>query len=168
MGRRRVAAVTGTDVTGAGVTGADAIAATALAGVGNVFYFVEEFDAAVAWYSERLGIQPVERAAQLAAFDVGGTRLTVHRADEFDAPGPAGVAAYWTVADVDAFVADWTAHGAVAHRGPKTVFTGERLCQLIDPFGNLFCVRQVMPAHPVAATPADTAAETQTHTDARP
>ncbi|MGY2899390.1 putative glyoxalase superfamily protein PhnB [Curtobacterium sp. PvP017] len=43
--------------------------------------------------------------------------------------------------DVDAVVEDWVANGAVAHRGPKTVFTGERLCQLLDPFGNLFAVR---------------------------
>ena len=43
---------------------------------------------------------------------------------------------------IDAVVAEWTRHGAVAHRGPKTVFTHERLCQLLDPFGNLFGVRQ--------------------------
>lgn len=36
---------------------------------------------------------------------------------------------------------EWVANGAIAHRGPKTVFTGERLCQLLDPFGNLFSVR---------------------------
>jgi hypothetical protein len=33
-------------------------------------------------------------------------------------------------------------HGARAHRGPKTIMTGERLCQLLDPFGNLFGIRQ--------------------------
>jgi hypothetical protein len=32
--------------------------------------------------------------------------------------------------------------GASAHRGPKTIMTGERLGQLLDPFGNLFGVRQ--------------------------
>lgn len=47
-----------------------------------------------------------------------------------------------TVPDVDATVAEWVSHGAVAHRGPKTIMTGERLCQLLDPFGNLFGVRQ--------------------------
>jgi hypothetical protein len=34
------------------------------------------------------------------------------------------------------------ARGAIAHRGPKTIFTGERLCQLRDPFGNLIGIRQ--------------------------
>jgi predicted enzyme related to lactoylglutathione lyase len=37
-----------------------------------------------------------------------------------------------------ATVAQWSAHGASAHRGPKTIMTGERLCQMLDPFGNLF------------------------------
>lgn len=113
-----------------------------LHGVGNVFYFVDDLDAAVAWYSARLGVEPTIRGGALVAFDVGGTRLTLHRRDELNSPGPAGTSPYWTVADVDAFVDDWTRNGATAHRGPKTVFTGERLCQLLDPFGNLFSVRQ--------------------------
>jgi predicted enzyme related to lactoylglutathione lyase len=38
--------------------------------------------------------------------------------------------------------AKWSEHGATAHRGPKTIMTGERLCQMLDPFGNLFGLRQ--------------------------
>jgi len=117
------------------------------AGVGNVFYFVDDLGAAVEWYSERLQRQPVVRGGALAAFDIDGTRLTLHEKDEFNSPGPSGTSPYWTVADVDAFVEEWTAHGAVAHRGPKTVFTKERLCQLLDPFGNLFSVRQEVADH---------------------
>ena len=113
-------------------------------GVGNVFYFVNDLDAAIEWYSKRFQRQPVVRGGALAAFDLDGTRLTLHEKDEFNSPGPSGTSPYWTVADVDAFVEGWTAHGATAHRGPKTVFTGERLCQLLDPFGNLFSVRQAV------------------------
>lgn len=111
-------------------------------GIGNVFYFVDDLEAAVEWYSARLQREPVVRGGALVAFDLDGTRLTLHQQDEFNSPGPAGTSPYWTVSDVDAFVEDWTANGASAHRGPKTVFTGERLCQLLDPFGNLFSVRQ--------------------------
>ncbi|PPF53191.1 MULTISPECIES: VOC family protein [unclassified Rathayibacter] len=118
---------------------------TEFAGVGNVFYFVDDLDAAVAWYSARLGREPVVRGGALVAYDLDGTRLTLHERDELNRPGPDGTSPYWTVPDVDAVVADWTANGAVAHRGPKTVFTGERLCQLLDPFGNLFSVRQAVP-----------------------
>jgi len=110
--------------------------------VGNVFYFVDDLATAAEWYAERLSAVPVVTGTSLVAFDVAGVRLTVHVADDFNSPGPAGTSPYWTVDDVDAVVADWTRNGAVAHRGPKTVFTGERLCQLLDPFGNLFSIRQ--------------------------
>jgi predicted enzyme related to lactoylglutathione lyase len=109
---------------------------------GNVFYFVADLAAATAWYSARLGLEPVTRATQLAMFQLPGARLTLHAADQLNQPGPSGTVPYWTVADVDATVAAWTEHGASAHRGPKTIMTGERLCQLLDPFGNLFGVRQ--------------------------
>ena len=110
--------------------------------VGNVFYFVEDLDAAVEWYAARLGSQPTIRGGALVAFDLGGSRLTLHQVDELNTAGPSGTVPYWTVPDVDAVVAEWTANGAKAHRGPKSVFTGERLCQLEDPFGNLFAVRE--------------------------
>ncbi|MCW2522141.1 MAG: hypothetical protein JWO63_476 [Frankiales bacterium] len=114
-----------------------------LGAVTNVFYFVDDLDAATQWYGALLGAEPVERQPQLATFSIGSTRLTLHRGDEFNRPAElAGTVAYWGVDDVDAVVADCVAAGAVAHRGPKTIFTGERLCQLLDPFGNLFGVRQ--------------------------
>ena len=115
---------------------------TELSAPGNVFYFVADLAAAAAWYSARLGAEPVTRAAQLVMFDLPGARLTVHEADEFNQPGPSGTVPYWTVTDVDATVAQWSEHGASAHRGPKTIMTGERLCQVLDPFGNLFGLRQ--------------------------
>ncbi|GAA1848297.1 VOC family protein [Microlunatus capsulatus] len=112
----------------------------------DVFCFVDDLDAAVAWYTERLGTAPVLTAPQLARFDLGGSRLTVHRTDEFNAGGPAGCVAYWDVEDVDRVTAEWVAGGATAHRGPKTIMTGERLCQLLDPFGNLIGIRQAAAA----------------------
>jgi predicted enzyme related to lactoylglutathione lyase len=115
---------------------------TVLGTPGNVFYFVSDLAAATAWYTARLGVEPVRRAAQLVMFDLPGSRLTLHEADSLNQPGPAGTVPYWTVSDVDATVAQWSEHGATPHRGPKTIMTGERLCQLLDPFGNLFGLRQ--------------------------
>ncbi len=117
-------------------------AVTALSAPGNIFYFVADLAAATDWYSARLGLEPGTRASQLAMFDLPGARLTLHETDALNQPGPSGTVPYWTVPDVDAVVAEWTRHGASAHRGPKTIMTGERLCQLLDPFGNLFGVRQ--------------------------
>ncbi|MBY4130261.1 VOC family protein [Rhodococcus fascians] len=115
----------------------------ALTGVGNVFYFSDDLAAAVDWYRTLLGTEPVDVHEQLAAFDVSGTRLTVHVTDTYNRPaGTAGAVSYWDVADVDAVVADCVDRGGVVHRGPKSVFTGERLCQVLDPFGNLIGFRQ--------------------------
>ena len=113
-----------------------------LRSVDDVFYFVPDLASATDWYTARLGTPPMLRERQLVRFDLGGARLTIHSIDEFDSDGPGGCVAYWNVEDVDAVTADWVQHGAVAHRGPKTIMTGERLCQLLDPFGNLIGVRQ--------------------------
>jgi predicted enzyme related to lactoylglutathione lyase len=108
----------------------------------NVFYFVSDLNAGIAWYGELLG-PPVEVREQLAMFPVGDARLTVHVTDEFNtSAGLQGPVAYWDVDDVDQIVTDLVARGGTAHRGPKTIFTGERLCQLLDPFGNLIGFRQ--------------------------
>jgi predicted enzyme related to lactoylglutathione lyase len=108
----------------------------------NVFYFVADLPRATAWYTARLGLEPAVVRSQLLMFEVAGMRLTVHVVDEFNQGGPSGPVAYWDVEDVDRVVAEWSEHGAVAHRGPKTIFTGERLCQVLDPFGNLIGLRQ--------------------------
>jgi predicted enzyme related to lactoylglutathione lyase len=111
--------------------------------VTNVFYFVEDLPAARSWYGELLGSEPIEVQPQLVTYLVDGMRLTLHLGDEFNTPADGqGTVAYWGVGDVDAVVAWCVERGAVAHRGPKTIFTGERLCQLLDPFGNLLGIRQ--------------------------
>jgi predicted enzyme related to lactoylglutathione lyase len=114
-----------------------------LGAVTNVFYFVDDLQAAREWYSWLLAVEPAEVQPQLVTFLVGGTRLTLHLGDDFNQPaGLHGTVAYWGVADVDDVAAQCVARGAVAHRGPKTIFSGERLCQLQDPFGNLLGIRQ--------------------------
>jgi predicted enzyme related to lactoylglutathione lyase len=114
-----------------------------LTAVTNVFYFVDDLAAARRWYGELLGLEPLEVQPQLVTYLVDGIRLTLHSGDDFNAPaGVKGTVAYWGVDDVDEVVSWCQAHGASAHRGPKTIFTGERLCQLRDPFGNLLGIRQ--------------------------
>jgi predicted enzyme related to lactoylglutathione lyase len=117
-----------------------------LGAVTNVFYFVDNLQAAQEWYGWLLADEPAEVQPQLVTFLIGGTRLVLHRGDDFNQPaGLLGTVAYWGVDDVDNVVAQCVARGAVAHRGPKTIFTGERLCQLQDPFGNLLGLRQAPP-----------------------
>ncbi len=112
--------------------------------VGNVFFFVPDLDAAVGWYEALLGLPAKRAMPQLAVWQLGALRLTLHAEDDYDARGtPAtGTVPYFDVADVDAATALCVARGGVAHRGPKTVFSGERLVQILDPFGNLLGLRQ--------------------------
>lgn len=111
--------------------------------VGNVFLFVTDLDAACEWYETLLGAPPERPMVQLAVWELGTVRLTLHAEDEFNNSGPsgAGTVAYFDVADVDAAAEVCRAHGGVVHRGPKTVFSGERLVQILDPFGNLIGLR---------------------------
>jgi predicted enzyme related to lactoylglutathione lyase len=109
----------------------------------NVFYFVADLQSGIAWYQALLGSDPVVVQPQLAMFQVGSARLTVHINDDYnESAGVAGPVAYWDVDDVDAVVAECLDRGGVAHRGPKTIFSGERLCQVLDPSGNLIGFRQ--------------------------
>jgi predicted enzyme related to lactoylglutathione lyase len=109
----------------------------------NVFYFAADLPSGIAWYRELLGSDPVDVRPQLAMFQVGSARLTVHvNDDDNESGGVAGSVAYWDVDDVDAVVAGCVNRGGSAHRGPKTIFSGERLGQVLDPFGNLIGFRQ--------------------------
>lgn len=112
--------------------------------VGNVFLFVADLDAAAAWYGELLGVAGDRAMPQLHVWDLGAVRLTLHAEDEYNTSGPsgAGTVAYFDVADADAAAARCAELGGQVHRGPKTVFSGERLVQVLDPFGNLLGLRQ--------------------------
>ena len=79
-------------------------------------------------YSARLGVEPVTRAPQLVMFDLPGARLTLHEADGFNQPGPAGTVPYWTVSDVDATVAQWSERtpGTEDDHGQRAALPGTR------------------------------------------
>ena len=65
--------------------------------------------------------------------------------------GRAGLSApgnvFYFVADLAAATSWYSSRLGVepvtrAHRGPKTIMTGERLCQMLDRFDNLFGLRR--------------------------
>lgn len=115
-----------------------------LGAVGNVFLFVPDLDEATQWYTRLLGREPERPMGQLVRWQFGATTLSLHSGDEYNSPGAAatGTMAYFDVPDVDVALAWCQECGGAGHRGPKTVFSGERLLQVLDPFDNLLGLRQ--------------------------
>ncbi len=102
--------------------------------IGNVFYRVEDMDAAVRFYTEVLGFGlKLRDGDHWAAFDVGGATLAV----EGGAPGgPGGATVSLRVDDLAAVVADLRSKGASV--GDHETGPHERRAKLTDPAGNQF------------------------------
>ena len=122
-----------------------------LGAVSNVFYFVADLAGASAWYRQLLGAEPHRTTMpQLVEFDVGGVSSPCTPATSSTLVGPAsepsptGRRPAWTVQWQSA----WPEEGPCT-AAPKTVFSGDRLCQVLDPFGSLLGLRQ-----PAAEAPA--------------
>ena len=47
--------------------------------VHSVFFFVTDLDRSKAFYHKLLDIEPVEQGPSMAAFDIGGVQLLIHR-----------------------------------------------------------------------------------------
>lgn len=112
--------------------------------VGNVFLFTPRLDEAYAWYTALFG-KPGERAMpQLAVWELGSVRFTLHAEDELNHAGAdlGGTVPYFDVENADEAADFCVNRGGRVHRGPKTVFSGERLVQVEDPFGGLIGLRQ--------------------------
>ena len=85
----------------------------------------------------------MEVRPQLAMFAVGNAQLTVHVTDDYNTTaGVAGPVALWVWTM-------WIASSLLASNAgvwrtadQKTIFSGERLAQVLDPFGNLIGFRQ--------------------------
>lgn len=105
--------------------------------IGNVFYRVTDFDAAVEFYSQALGLRLKFRDGdRWAAFDVAGVTLAVEPAS---AGAPAGAGSGATVSlrvsGLDDFVVGLRARGATV--GDVRTGPHERLAEVTDPSGNV-------------------------------
>jgi predicted enzyme related to lactoylglutathione lyase len=125
-----------------------------LRGVATVNYWATDVEAAKAWYSELLGIEPYferpgggEPAAYLE-FRIGDYQHELGLIDARyrapgDADGPGGVITYWAVDDVQAAFDRLIELGATPHlpvtpRGNEGFITAS----VVDPFGNVLGVMQ--------------------------
>jgi len=120
-----------------------------LRGLTTVNFFADDLAAAVAWYTELLGIEPyfmreVEGKPAYVEFRVGDYQHELGIVDGRFAHGrsaeAAGALTYWHVDDVRAAFARLVSMGATAHeelveRGPGFV-----TASVVDPFGNILGV----------------------------
>lgn len=118
---------------------------TALRGVATVSYFAEDLEAAKAWYTELLGIEPY--------FEVPGGYIEFRIGDHLqelgivqggyakhDLSAPAGAILYWHVDDLDATVERLLAMGAKEHEPRTERGEGFVTASVVDPFGNVLGV----------------------------
>lgn len=108
--------------------------------IGNVFYVVEDMDAAVAFYGDRLGLPLKFRDGdRWATFDVGGATLALASPEEAGGAAPgSGAVVSLRVADAEAWTRAASERGVEA--GPIETGPHERRVRLTDPDGNRIVV----------------------------
>jgi predicted enzyme related to lactoylglutathione lyase len=108
-------------------------------GVVEVMYFVPDRKVAANWYSQLLDL-PITYLDEPEHYFIctGAQDIWFSLADSKVPNGAAGHVAYWRVQDSNAARARSDEMGAQLHRGPLDRGDGEFMCQMKDPFGNLF------------------------------
>jgi predicted enzyme related to lactoylglutathione lyase len=124
-----------------------------LRGLTTVSYWAADMDAAKAWYSELLGVEPYferpgggEPAGYLEyrigdyQHELGLIDAKYRPAD--DATEPGGVIVYWAVDDVQAALDRLLELGATLHQPVIPRGEGFNTASVVDPFGNLLGVME--------------------------
>src|SRR4051794_33378218 len=115
-----------------------------LRGMATVSYFADDHEAAKAWYTEFLGVEPYFHRPGYAEFRLGDYQHELGLIDRKYAPAapadPGGGIVYWHVDDLEATVARLHELGAeeyepITERGPGFV-----TASVVDPFGNVLGV----------------------------
>jgi predicted enzyme related to lactoylglutathione lyase len=106
-------------------------------GMRTVIYPAPDLDAAKAWYTKVLGIDPYFSEPYYVGFEVGGFELGLDP-NATPSTGGTGVLPYWGVADAAASYARLLELGATELGGVQDVGGGVRVASVRDPFGNAF------------------------------
>lgn len=101
--------------------------------------FAERPAAVAQWYCAALGLGGTELMPGGAAIVLAGVvELVFHPADEIKNPQGASTVVYWQSDDFSADLTRLIGLGARVHRGPLVVSDTRSICQLVDPWGNVF------------------------------
>jgi len=105
----------------------------------TVLFFVQDIRKSKEWYSQLLGIAPIEEDSKFASFRIENHFLNFHLADNKSPVSSGGCVCYWEVTDLHRAIEKAKSLGAKVYRGPLEVSeTGRTICQIKDPFGNVF------------------------------
>lgn len=118
-----------------------------LRGLSTINLFAEDVPAAVAWYTELLGVEPyfsrdVDGRTAYVEFRIGDYQHELGIVDSRFAPHgtpdqATGPVTYWHVDDVEAAFERLVALGATVHQKPIERGPGFVPASVIDPFGNI-------------------------------
>jgi ribosomal protein S18 acetylase RimI-like enzyme/predicted enzyme related to lactoylglutathione lyase len=109
-----------------------------------VLVHVPDVAAALSWYERALPGAVRRRILEPEPFDyleIGGVMLEMVPADEKVTHAAAGSVVYWNTPDFDASLAHLLDVGATLYRGPGDIESGQRMCQVRDPWGNCIGLR---------------------------
>jgi predicted enzyme related to lactoylglutathione lyase len=114
-----------------------------LRGFATINLFAADHEAAKAWYTEFLGVEPYFQRPGYVEFRIGDYQHELGIVDSKYAPhlkfnvGPAGAIAYWHVDDVQAALDRLVSLGAKELEGIKERGEGFVTASVLDPFGNI-------------------------------
>ena len=117
---------------------------SALAGsrITALMLFAEDTHAVAEWWSAAFGVGRVETEehaqGDFVFFDASGVEFGVHAEDPRENPVGGTPVPYWSVSSLGSARDRLLAVGATPHRGPLQVTPERWVCQLRDPFGNVF------------------------------
>lgn len=104
----------------------------------EITYFAPDIEAYSRWMVEAAGAQVVSRLPNFIQLTIGPNLVTLHPSDSKGPTGPGGQVAYWRVAEMDAALRHFEAHGASRFRGPIQGVDGPTVAQVRDPWGNVW------------------------------
>lgn len=118
-----------------------------LRGMATVTFWADDLDAAIAWYTELLGVEPYYRfpyegKAAYIEFRLGDSQDELGFIDRKYAPAgaptePGGAVLHWHVDDVEAVLERLLAMGAKEYQPLTKREAGFNTAAVVDPFGNV-------------------------------
>ncbi len=105
----------------------------------TILFFVDDILKSAEWYGSLLEIQPIELDSKFASFRMDNHFINFHLADSKSPLSPGGSVCYWQVDHLDSAIERARQAGGSVYRGQLFVKeTNRTICQIMDPYGNVF------------------------------